>query len=142
MSNLRLFLFLLVLGYQQAAAQFTVTFEQAIEQLNFQGGLPEKLLSTRTAEFYDYDLTSKELDEVQLSFQRTGVDAIIHFELDKLFASKDVTKAFADYLLKREITNLVFVTKDDQGYRIVITTFSGKENVIEPNRRSAKIWSV
>src|SRR5688572_22550927 len=106
--------------------------------MNLLGALPGKLLSTRSAGFYHYTLTTKELEEVQLAFQRTGIDAIIHFEIDKLLASKDVTKAFGDYLLKREITNLVFIEKNDQGYRITITPFSGKENVIEPKQTA---WS-
>ncbi|HZB15237.1 MAG TPA: hypothetical protein VE467_19520, partial [Chryseolinea sp.] len=70
--------------------------------------------------------------------QRTGVDAIIYFEKDKLFASKDVMKAFGDYLVKREIANLVFIDKNTQGFRIIITPFSGKENVIEPKQTA---WS-
>ena len=119
--------------------QLSATEKERISELNLKGGLPEKLLSSRTAVFYHYNLSQKELDEVQLSFQRTGIDAIIHFELDKLFASKDVTKSFSDYLTKREITNLVFVEKNDQEFRITITTFSGKETVVEPQQAA---WSI
>jgi hypothetical protein len=139
MSNLKLVFFLFLLGYHPVIGQFVVSEDRWIEQLNLQNVLPEKLLSTRSAGFYHYTLTTKELEEVQLAFQRTGIDAIIHFEMDKLFASKEVTKAFGDYLLKREITNLVFIEKNDQGYRITIAPFSGKENVIEPKQAA---WSV
>ena len=139
MSNIRLFLIFFLLGFHPAAGQFVIPEDQRIEQLNLQGALPEKLLSTRSAGYYDYRLTTKELGEVQLAFQKTGIDAIIYFEMDKLFASKDVTKAFADYLLKREIVNLIFIEKNDQGYRISITPFSAKENVIEPKQAA---WSI
>ncbi len=138
MSNIRLFLFFFLLGFHPVAGQFVVSEDRWIEQLNLQGALPEKLLSTRSAGFYDYTLTAKELEEVQLAFQKTGIDAIIYFEMDKLFASKDVTKAFGDYLLKREIANLAFIEKNDQGYQITITPFSAKENVIEPKQAA---WS-
>ena len=130
------FAFLFV--YKTSSAQRVAAENVWIEQLNLQGNLPEKLLSTRTAVFNDYTLTEKELAEVQAYFQRTGIDAIIHFELDMLFASRDVTKAFSDYLIKREITNLVFVEKGELGYRITVTSFSGKENVIEPKQAA---WS-
>jgi hypothetical protein len=139
MSNIRLFLIFFLLGFHPVAGQFVIPEDQRIEQLNLQGALPEKLLSTRSAGFYDYRLTTKELAEVQLTFQKTGIDAIIYFEIDKLFASKDVTKAFGDYLLKREIVNLIFIEKNDQGYRISITPFSTKENVIEPKQTA---WSI
>ena len=139
MSNIRLFLIFFLLGFHPVAGQFVIPEDQRIEQLNLQGALPEKLLSTRSAGFYDYRLTTKELAEVQLAFQKTGIDAIIYFEIDKLFASSDVTKAFGDYLLKREIVNLIFIEKNDQGYRISITPFSAKENVIEPKQAA---WSI
>jgi hypothetical protein len=139
MSNLKVVILLFLLGYHPVAGQFVVSEERWIDQLNLLGALPEKLLSTRSAGFYHYTLTTKELEEVQLAFQRTGIDAIIHFETDKLLASKDVTKAFADYLLKREISNLVFIEKNEQGYRITITPFSGKPNVIEPKQAA---WSI
>jgi hypothetical protein len=131
-------LFTLLFSYTRSSAQLVAPDNVWIEQLNLQGTLPEKLLSTRTAVFNDYTLTEKELAEMQSYFQRTGIDAIIHFELDMLFANKDVTKAFSVYLVKREITNLVFVEKDELGYRITITAFSGKENVIEPKQAA---WS-
>lgn len=139
MLNIRVLLFLILLGPYTLLGQLIATEKERIGELNLKGGLPEKLLSSRAAVFYHYNLSQKELDEVQLFFQRTGIDAIIHFELDKLFASKDVTKAFSDYLTKREIVNLVFVEKDDQGYRITITAFSGKETVVEPQQAA---WSI
>ena len=138
MSNIKFVLLIFLAGYHPVVGQFVVSEDGWREQLNLQGSLPDKLLSTRSAAFYNYTLTTKELSEVQLAFQRTGIDAIIYFEMDKLFASKDVTKGFGDYLLKREIINLVFIEKNDQGYRITITPFASKENVIEPKQAA---WS-
>jgi hypothetical protein len=111
---------------------------ERLNQLNLNGGLPEKLLSTRTAGFYHHTISNKELSEVQSVFQRAGIDAIIYFELDKPFASKDVSRAFSEYLGKREISNLVFIEKSDDGFRITITTFSGKEDIVTPGQSA---WS-
>lgn len=119
-------------------AQFVVNEKEWIEQLNLKGGLPEKLLSARTAIFYDYTLTEKELSDAQQSFQRTGIDAVAFFELDKLTAGKDVTKAFGDYLNKREIQCLLFIEKDEEGFRITVTQFNGKETVIDRDQQG---WS-
>jgi hypothetical protein len=138
MPNLSVVYFLLLFCSGPLIAQHITTEAERIEELNLEGPLPEKLLSTRTAGFYHYTLTPKELQEVQLTFQRTGIDAIIHFELDKLFASKDVTKAFIDYLAKREISNLVFIEKSDEDYRITITSFSAQDNILTPRQPA---WS-
>jgi hypothetical protein len=109
-----------------------------IDQLNLSGGFPEKLLSTRSAVFHDYRLTTKELADAQEYFQRTGIDAVAYFELDMLMSNKDVTKAFSDYLIKREIQNVVFIEKDESRYRMTITLFNGKENVVDPKQNA---WS-
>jgi hypothetical protein len=138
MPNLSVIFLFLLLYSGPLIAQHIITEKERIEELNLEGSLPEKLLGTRTAGFYHYALSPKELQEVQQSFQRTGVDAIIHFELDKLFASKDVTKAFSDYLAKREISNLVFIEKNDEIYRITVTTFTAQGDILTPRQAA---WS-
>lgn len=132
------FAFLLPLFPVFAFAQFVADSKAWIGQLDRNGGLPDKLLSTRTAVFYDYTLTAKELKAVQENFQRTGIDAVVYFETDMVSAGTDVTRAFALYLQRREVTNLFFVEKDGAGYRITMTTFNGKDDVISP---AQKAWS-
>lgn len=135
---MRFLVFLAAFLYHTAIAQLLPDGKAWIEQLNLNAGLPENLLSTRSAVFYTYNLTDQELNTIQQSFQRTGIDAVSYFELDKLTAGKDITKAFGNYLLKREIANLVFVENDEEGYRVSITAFNGKENLIEPTQAA---WS-
>jgi hypothetical protein len=135
-KNLFFTLFLL-LGYS-SKAQLVLPEKVRLAQLKLQSTLPEKLLSTRTAVFNHYMLNPEELEEIQISFQRTGIDAIIHFELDVPFASKDVSKAFSDYLTKREITNLIFIEKDEEGFKITATLYGGKEAIIEAGQNG---WS-
>ncbi|MGC3948279.1 MAG: hypothetical protein QM762_27860 [Chryseolinea sp.] len=122
-----------------AKAQFVPQETEWINQLDLTGGIPEKLLSTRTAVFYDYALSPKELNQLQDHFQKTGIDAVVYFELDMLVASTDVTRAFSTYLVKREVANLVFVEKNDADYRITCTLFNGKESVVD---KSQKAWSI
>lgn len=131
-------LFVLSTGLFPAAAQRYFAPDNWIDLLNLAGPMPEKLLSTRTAVFYDYTLTEKELLTAQEYFQRSGVDAVAYFDLDGLMASHDITRAYGDYLLKREFSNLVFIEKGDTGYRITITVFNGKETVLDPKQSA---WS-
>lgn len=135
---MRIGLFLAVLLCHAAHAQFGIEEKAWIDQLNLKGGPPEKLLSTRSVVFYDYRLTAKELEDTQQYFQRSGIDAEAYFEMDMVMAGKDITRAFGDYLLKREMTNLLFIEKDDNGYRLTVTTFNGKESVIDVQQSS---WS-
>lgn len=129
----------LLIIYSPSQAQFVATETEWVERLDLTGALPEKLLSTRSAVFYDYQLTSKELHDMQDYFQRTGIDAVVYFELDMLTAGVDVAKSFASYLTRREVANIFFVEKTESGYRLTCTLFNGKENVTDA---SQKAWSI
>lgn len=136
---MRLSIIVLLFSYTSFAQSFPYEKGDWIDHLNLSGGLPEKLLGTRSVVFYDYKLSPKEMEDAQHSFQRTGIDAVAYFELDMLMASKDITKAFSDYLVKREIQNLVLIEKSEEQYRVTITLFNGKENVAD-DKQSA--WSL
>ena len=116
-----------------------------IDQLNLKGSFPDKLLSTRSAVFCDYRLTAKDRNDAQSYFQRTGIDAVIYFELDMLIAGKDISRSFADFLTKREIQNLIFVEVSEDSYRLTVTLFNGKETIIDAKQNawstSNRVWT-
>jgi hypothetical protein len=131
----RLFLFALSLfvffkSYSQVSDEET----SLLDKLKASTSLPEKLLTSRTAVFYAYTMTEKDLDNIQLSFQRTGIDAVFYFETDELLAGKDVTAAFSDYLNKRDISNLAFFQKDEKGFKVYLTPFNTKSSLVEDNQ--------
>lgn len=92
--------------------------------------LPTDLLMTRTAVFHSFRLAEKELVTIQQYFQRTGIDAVAYFEMDLLTAGRDVSQAMAQYLLAREISNLILIQKDGDQYLFWITSFNKKANFI------------
>jgi hypothetical protein len=123
----------------QAQALVTESEDEFLKQLKTGAPMPEKMLSTRAAVFYTYSTTDTELEKVQQSFQKTGVDAVIYFVSDYLFANKDVLAALASYLTTREITNLVFLQKKPEGYGLYFMEFNGKPTLVEPNQYA---WSM
>lgn len=133
---MRFLFLLLVLFTSPVAAQLMAEEKAFIDQMNLWGGLPEKLLSTRTAVFYTYSFGEKELNDAQEYFKRSGIDAIVYFQTDKLIANADVTRTFSEYLIKREISNLVFLEKSENNYRLVITLFNGKENLVDAKQNA------
>lgn len=131
---MKLLLYILLLSAFTAAAQLPLNEQQFLSRLKTGGGLPLKLLSTRTAVFYPYSMTPKELASIQKSFQRTGIDAVAYFEMDFLSAGRDASVSFADYLNKREITNLIILKKELLDYSIIITEFNKKANLVEQDQ--------
>jgi hypothetical protein len=128
-----IFFLFLFLSYQ-AIAQLPIDEQQFLSRLKEEGPLPEKLLTTRTAVFHPYTLTPKELETIQASFQRTGIDAVVYFENDLLTAGRDVSVAMAEYLIAREISNLMLVFKKEGKYVLYCTEFNKKANFVEQDQ--------
>lgn len=91
---------------------------------------PEGLLAKRTVVLYQLSYTEAELNEMQKYFQQTGLDAIAYFETDRTLAGPDLTKAFADYFNKRNVSFLLFAQKDQNGFRFVLTPFSKNKALV------------
>ncbi|CAN5175165.1 hypothetical protein BH09BAC3_BH09BAC3_00350 [soil metagenome] len=85
--------------------------------------VPTKLLSSRSVVLYTHSISEKDLVEAQSAFQQIGIDAIAFFETDIVLAGKDITKAYAEYFINRQITYLLFLEKLATGYQITGVTF-------------------
>jgi hypothetical protein len=135
----KVFTLLFMFSSVAAMAQLPLNDQQFFSRIKTDGPLPQNLLSTRTAVFYPYYITEKELETIQSSFQRTGIDAVIYFDKDLLMAGRDVSMATAQYLISREISNLVFVQRKENTYSLLITTFNEKANFVDQDQAA---WSV
>lgn len=128
---MKLLALILLLSAYSAAAQLPLDEQQFLARLKTDGQLPEKILSTRSVVFYPFNLTAREMESIQKSFQRTGIDAVAYFENDLASAGRDASVAMAAYLNKREIANLIYVRKDQEGYSFYITPYNQKANLVE-----------
>lgn len=125
---------LLLLGIvltSQARAQPPSSEKEFLGQLSMTGGLPTDLLSSRTAVLHSHIIPDKELALIQEYFQNVGIDAVAYYPLDMVLAGRDVTKNFSAQLLKREIGHLAIAEKDSTGYRIILTKFNGKDELVD-----------
>jgi hypothetical protein len=122
---------LLAFPLAEISAQVFQTEEGFLSRLVPNGPLPEKLLATRTMAIYTPDITWKEIESVQKSFADTGIDAIGWFDMDLLLAGTDAARALALYFVRRNVEHLVFLRKDSEGYRLLITTFNGRPTFTE-----------
>lgn len=135
----RYYIVVLFLGFFNAGFAQSFRVDNWIDQLNLNGGVPEKLFSTRTAVFHHYTFTEKELNTVQEYFQRSGIDAVVYYPLDMPMASRDIAKAFSDYLTKREITNVILLEKSESNFRFTATLYNEKETIVDEKQNA---WSV
>ena len=131
---MKLLAFLLLFGIFTASGQLPFTEEQFLARVKSGGGLPESLLSTRSVVFFSANMTTKELESIQKSFQRTGIDAVSYFDIDYVSAGRDVSVGLAEHLNQREITNLVIFQKHGGLFKIFITDYNKKANLVEQDQ--------
>ncbi|GCC50937.1 hypothetical protein SanaruYs_11560 [Chryseotalea sanaruensis] len=127
--------FFLLFNYSLQAQSLPITEEFFFQRFTIVNQMPERILSGRTLLFYSSSLTQKELERIQESFSTTGIDAVLAIAIEKLLGGHDVRKALFEAIQKREISNLVFVQKDQQEYRCTMTKFNQKfsfVNTLQP----------
>jgi hypothetical protein len=131
-------LFLLLCTFS-VSAQLPLDESQFIARLKTGALLPEKLLSTRTVVFYTYTMTMKELEAIQKSFNRTGIDAVVYLESDLVGCGRDVSVSLASYLNAREISNIALIQKSQAGYVLYFTEYNKKANLVEQDQSA---WTI
>lgn len=123
--------FLLLLIPAVSFAQLPLDEEQFYSRIKSGTVLPQNLLTTKTAVFYPYTMTTKELELCQQSFQRSGIDAVAYFVTDLLMAGRDVSVNTAQYLNGREIANLIVLKKTTTAFKLTLFEYNRKANFIE-----------
>lgn len=132
--RLQLFFLPIILFVFDVSGQVSDEEQAFVSRLTPSTSLPEKLIHTKSVVFHSYRMTEKELENIQQTCQRTGIDAVAYFETDELLAGKDVTTTFARSLNSREITNLLLFQKNEKGYKVFITEFNTKATIVEQNQ--------
>ncbi len=97
------------------------------------------LLVSRAIVIHDYIFTQSELQEIQKAFQQIGIDAVAYFQKDIVMAGKDVTKAFAEYFVSRQVKYLLVLEKSSTGFQFIAIPFNQKPSLFDVG---ASAWSV
>jgi hypothetical protein len=127
---------LLVLLCLRATAQ---DVESLLSKLKMTESVPAGLLSAKSVVLYSPVLQKKELETLQKSFQQTGIDAVAYFESDLILAGKDVTTAFANAFVTREIKYSIFLNKGSGVYSLIVTPFNEKATFVDAGQAA---WQV
>ena len=92
--------------------------------------VPDDMLAKRSVVFYSSNLSNDQLEKIQIAFQKTGIDAVAYFKSAMVFAGLDVAQKVADFLTKREISFLIQVDFDAEGYSFLFTPFNGTNQFV------------
>jgi hypothetical protein len=125
------FTFLIILF---VAAEVAFGQSQLVSKLQLTETVPAELLATRSIVLYDPQYKQSELEEIQKSFAQIGIDAEMYLEEDVVLAGKDITLAYSNYFVLREIKYLVILDKPTNLYRMVITAFNTKLSLVDTDQ--------
>ena len=106
--------------------------------------LPKSLISEKSVGVLIADTRQQGEDMAKIVhpiFAKFGIDVVVYYPIDDLFAGKILTKSLADEFTKREIIQLVFVVKKPSGYQVVITPFSKNEKFVKHGDKAWKMES-
>ncbi len=101
--------------------------------------VPVDLLAARSVVLHDYIFEEEELETIQKSFQQTGIDAVLYYSNDIIFAGRDVTPVLVNYLTSREIKFLIFFEKSSGSYTMTITAFNNKGDFVDAGQPAWRI---
>jgi hypothetical protein len=110
------------------------TEETLLARLKSDGAISEDVLSKRSIVLYSLSFTSNQLLSIHENLVRAGIDAVAYFKVESVLAGPDIIQTYADYFIKREITNLIIIQKTSTAFSINVTSFNGKEDLVNPDQ--------
>jgi hypothetical protein len=112
-------------------AQLTQEESDLVAKLNFTNTIPTDLISTRSLVLYQNTFTKAELEETQIFFQQTGIDAVAYFDIARVLAGHDTRKAYSNYFNVRGIKFLILLQKNQKGYQYIFCSFIGTKEFVD-----------
>jgi len=158
MRNLLIILFLFVfinipLSAQEEEEEVNVV---GFRFLEYNKDIPEDILQAKSVVLVSVPQISKTnsargdwkafSNEAHEYFKKIGIDPVAYFYFDDIFASPDVSKAYADHFQEREIKYIIIISrvflqiknKESLRYVILITPFSGDPDFIKNGQKAYK----
>ncbi len=112
--------------------------------LEYVDRLPKNLTSEKSIGVLVADTRNqgeKMAEIAQPVFAKSGIDVVAYHHIDDLFAGAILSKPLADEFVKREIVQLIFITKKARGYQVVITPFSKNQNFVKHGKKAWQMES-
>lgn len=110
---------------------------------------PENLLKTRTVVLYrvsprqvnprirgEWKSIAK---EIQPTFRKSGIDAVLHYYLDDILSGPEAYHTFLDYFDDRDIKNAAFIFKENDEYIITIADLQDRQFLLKPGQNAWQI---
>ena len=139
------FIFLLLLSSSPLNAQGTNASLLTLLHMNEAYDPPQDILSSKSIVLMDVpkgmslEERLKLADELQGFFAEVGIDAAAYFQMSSFSSVSGMQEQIPDYILKRDIKNLIFLTvlNQENDFVLGMGPFNGKDNFYD---KGALFW--
>ncbi len=128
-----------------------VSYSSLAQQSNFvrvfdyTSKTPKGLLTDRSVVFVNIDEENesrtnwkKIATKTQPAFASMGIDVIGYFNVQDVFAGLETQRAFAKFLLDRNINNILIIEKTSRQYTMKMVHFNEKQNFLDQGQKAWK----
>lgn len=120
-----------------------------IRVFDYTSKTPKGLLADRSVAFIKVDEENasrtawkKIARKVQPAFARMGIDVVGYFNIQDVFAGLETQRAFANFLLGRNINNILVIEKNAAQYTLKMAHFNEKPNFLDQGQKAWKTQGV
>lgn len=111
-----------------AKAQWSDPIEELLKKVVKEERVPTDLLAKKSVLLFDPSVKADYLDDIQQSFQKTGIDVVLHYPLDVPASNEDVNKVFVNYLNARDISFLILFRQKASMFDFVFIPYNKKSS--------------
>lgn len=128
----QIFIFLLAALIVQIPNHVKAQWPDPIEELrlriNGAEQVPDELLARKSVLLYSSEIKNESLEEIQNTFQKTGIDVVLHFPIDIPTSNEEVNNSFVNYLNSRDIRFLILVYKKSTLLEFIFLPYNRKSS--------------
>ena len=123
----------------EGLSQWTDPIENMFSRIRLEERAPQDLLAKKSVLLFDPEITRDELNQIQKSFQQTGIDVVLYYPLDIPASNDDVNNVFVRALSARDIRFLIILRKRNASLEFLFTAFNKKSEWVDAGQEA---WSV
>ena len=119
-------------------SQWDDPVEKVIKKVRSEERIPDELLARKSVLLYDPEISRNHLDQIQKSFQQTGIDVVLYYPLDIPASNEDVNSVFVRYLSARDIRFIILLRKVNESIEFLFTAFNKKPEWVDAGQPTLK----
>jgi hypothetical protein len=123
----------------QGSGQWYDPVENLLKRVNTEERVPEDLLAKKSVLLYDPQLQGEYLDQIQASFQKTGIDVVLDYPLDIPASNDDVNSVFVRAMSARDVRFLILFRQVNNQLEFLFTAFNRKADWADPGQPAWRV---